>query len=339
MTAIRTIHVGVRGRGRWPLELMAADPRFEPVAIVGREPDALGAECGVAGLDRGAVFTDLRAALDAVACEAVVVCTPVELHARDLRVAFAAGKHVLVEKCLTNVWTEACALVAEADAAGVELVVAQNYRFTATNQTLHHAVTSGGFGTPMLIDLALHKYRPAPRQQDYPFAMFWDQGCHHVDVLQWVFGPIAEVSARTFSAPWSRYRDDAAIQALLRFESGAVWTYLLSNVARVMDHRFLVQSEAGALRLEGERWRWHAAAAGEDDPFGWNDAPLDVPDAPGIPASGEHGVLDAFARALAGAATPISGRANLETLRVCEMVRRAGEAGRPVTRDEVTCTT
>jgi predicted dehydrogenase len=325
---IRTIHVGVRGRGAWPLLLMREDPAFEPAAIVTRDPAPLD--------DPLPKFSVLADALGAVDCDAVVVCTPVELHARDLRVAFAAGKHVLVEKCLSNAWAEACALVREAEAAGVELVVAQNYRYTESTQTLHAALASGDFGTAAIVDLAMHKYRPAPRQQDYPYAMFWDQGCHHVDDLQWCIGPIESVTARTFGAPWSRYRDDAAIQALFRFRGGGTCSYLLSNVSRGNDLRYLVHTDRGVLRREADHWEFAAAAAPDDAPFGWNAAPERVePPAP-MPASGEHGVLAAFREAVTERRpTPISGRANLETLRVCEMVQRAGATGSAVVRADV----
>lgn len=336
MSPIRTIHVGVRGRGAWPVQLMSADARFAPVAVVGRDPALLGDALATAGLGADAAFSSLDDALERVEADAVVVCTPVELHARDLRAAFAAGKHVLVEKCLTNDWDEAVALVEEADAAGVELVVAQNYRYTPCFWTFRHLAGTAEYGEPMLVDIALQKYRPAPRQQDYPFAMMWDQGCHHADALQWALGPVEEVEARTFGAPWSRYRDDAALSAVFRFASGAVWTYLVSNLARSFDHRFSVQTARGALTWEAERWRWHEGLAAEDDAWGRNAPAVDVPPAPDVPASGEHGVLDRFAAAVHdGEATGISGRENLETLRVCEMVRRAGSTGRVVSRGDV----
>ncbi len=333
---IRTIHVGSRGRGEWPVRLLSADERFEPVAIVSREPDAVGDELGLASLDPDRAYRSLDATLEAVDADAVVVCTPVDLHERDLRTAYAAHKHVLVEKCLARRWDEACALVDEADAAGVQLVVAQNSRYRPETRTLHAAVTSGAYGSPTLVDLAMQKYRPAPRQQDYPFAMFWDQGCHHVDDLQWCFGPVAEVTARTFSAPWSRYADDAAIQVLLRFATGVTATYLLSNVARWNELRWSVQSEQGVLSLRGDQWVWVAAAAPDDASFGWNEPPVEVPPLAPRSRSGEYGVVDAFYRAVTtGAAVEISGRPNLETLRVCEMVERSGIAGRPVTHAEV----
>jgi predicted dehydrogenase len=333
---LRTIHVGARGRGAWPLHLMHADTRFQPVGVVTREPASIADTLAVAALPDASAHTSLSAALAAADCDIVVVCTPVELHARDLREAFAAGKHVLVEKCLSNRWDEACALVAEAERAAVELVVAQNSRYTASTQTLHAAVTSGEYGTAAVIDIAMHKYRPAPRQQDYPLAMFWDQGCHHVYDLQWCFGPITAVTARTFGAPWSRYRDDAAIQALCTFESGATCAYLLSNVSRGNELRFSVHTDRGVLTRHGDEWEWAAALAPDDAPFGWNAPPEPVAAPDLVPASGEHGVLDALYEAVTTRTpTPISGRANLETLRVCEMVERAALDGRTVTRAEV----
>ncbi len=334
--ALRTIHVGARGRGTWPLHLMAADERYEPVAVVTRDPSTIADTLAVASLGPGAAFTSLRDALDHVDCDVVVVCTPVELHAADLRVAFAAGKDVLVEKCLSNRWPEACRLVAEAEAGGVALVVAQNYRYTKATQTLHAALTGGEYGTASLIDLAMHKYRPAPRQQDYPFAMFWDQGCHHADELQWCFGPVAEVRAHTFSVPWSRYRDDAAIQALFTFESGATCSYLLSNVSRATELRWSVHTDRGALTRAGDGWEFAEAVAPDDARFGWNAPPVVVPEPDGIRPSGEHALLDVLHRAVHDrAVTEVSGRPNLETLRVCEMVERAATSGHVVTRAEV----
>ena len=38
---IRTIHVGVGRRGRWPLEVLTADPRFMPSALVDVSPELL----------------------------------------------------------------------------------------------------------------------------------------------------------------------------------------------------------------------------------------------------------------------------------------------------------
>jgi len=335
--AIRTVHVGIRGRGRWAFDLAAADPRFEPVAVVSRDPDAVRSVAVAGGVGPERVTSSLEAALDAALRRlAVVVATPVELHARDLRTAFDAGRHVLVEKCLSNRWDEARRLVEEAEVAGVRLVVAQNYRYRPESIALAAALGAGTHGSVGHVDLNLQKYRPAPRQQDYPCAVFWDQGCHHVDELQALLGPVAEVEARSFSAPWSRYHDDAAIQLLARFSSGATWTALLSNLGRSFLVQSVVHTQLGAFVGGMGGWRWLRAVAPDDAPFGWNAAPEEVPVPAGAPPTGEHGVMDDFHRAVADDfPTPLDGSANLEVLRVCEMVERSVRDRRAVARDEV----
>ena len=97
-----------------------------------------------------------------------------------------------------------------------------------------------------------------------------------------------------------------------------------------------MHTELGALFSDAGRWEFHRGAASDDDAFGWNDEPVPVAPVAG-PATGEHGVLDAFYAAVAdGKATVIDGRANLETLRTCEMVRRSVVLDRTVSRSEVT---
>jgi predicted dehydrogenase len=336
MTSIRTVHVGARGRGQWALELMTVDPRFTPVAIVSRDPDAVVDIANRAGIARQAIFTTLAGAASAVDADAAVIATPVDRHGADVRVACTAGLHVLVEKCLSNNWPEAVELVETAEGSRVELIVAQNYRFRPETAALAAALASGRYGRPEIVDLALHKYRPLPRQQDYPCAVFWDQGCHHVDELQAMLGPIAEVDARTFGASWSQYRDDGAISVRARFDSGATWICLLSNLARHHAWRSSIHTERGAFVSDGGPWRWLDAVAPETAAFGWNAEPVELEPPAGSPPTGEHGVLDEFATTVvSGAASVLSGRANLEALRVCEMVERSVRSGRPVSRADV----
>jgi len=115
--ALRTIHIGVGGRGRWPVDLLTEDTRFRPVALVDVSADALGWARQRAGLPESACFVDAGAALRAVEADALVVCAPTRTHAAFCRLGFGAGKHVLVEKGMTLDWVEAGALVGEADAA------------------------------------------------------------------------------------------------------------------------------------------------------------------------------------------------------------------------------
>ncbi|MGN6698060.1 MAG: Gfo/Idh/MocA family protein [Thermomicrobiales bacterium] len=332
---LRTIHVGVGGRGVWPVEVLGNDPKFRPVALVDVNQDFLGAAADRLGLPESACFTDLAVALQAVAADAVIICTPTRTHAALARLAFAAGKHVLVEKGMTLEWEEAQALVADAARADVKFCVAQNYRYYPVVQTVkrllgdpadpHHP------GQVFIVDCQNHRYRPEPRTLDYPYAMVWDMGCHHVDMLADWLGPVARVTAHSYNAPWSQYPYDANIAATLEYANGAICHYVLTHTATIGDWRIILQGERGALRLFDvpgvQFFPRPTRQLGQSQP-----QPCDVADGP----RSEQGVADAFHRYITAGDEPgISGRQNLETLAVCELLVRAARDGRTVERAEL----
>lgn len=330
---VRTIHVGVGGRGRWPVEVLGDDPHFQAVALVDVVPENLAWARERSGLPEAACFADVEDALRHVDADALVIATPTRTHARFCRAGFAAGKHVLVEKGMTLDWSEAQALVREAEQVGVAFCVSQNYRYQSQVATMQQALASGCYGRPHLIDLICHRHRPEPRTLDYPGAMVWDMGCHHFDNLVSLFGPVAEATAVTHNAPWSAYKDDAGISAVLQFASGPICTYELTHQATISEYRWLVQSEAGALQVAGNgNWQW--LPRGEQRQFARSGAPTDVPPV-SMPRSEQGVVDDWYAYMTEGKEPGISGRHNLETLAVCEMTLRAAVLRRTVTREEV----
>jgi len=329
---IRTIHVGVGGRGQWPVDVLSADPRFTPVALVDVVAENLARARERSGLPESACFGDVDEAIAKVAADALVICTPTRTHARFCRAGFAAGKPVLVEKGMTLDWTEANALVREAEEAGVRFCVSQNYRYNGEMRTLQSALETGRYGVPHLVDLIHHRHRPEPRTLNYPGAMVWDMACHHFDNLIFLFGPVARATAVTHGAPWSPYPYDAGVTAVLEFASGPVCTYELTHQATVPDYRFILQSEQGALRTTGDGWEW--LPRGERRQFAPAGPPESVPSAP--PLRSEQGVIDAWYRYIREGTEPgISGRNNLETLAACEMVLQAAQQRRTVDRVEL----
>lgn len=330
---IRTIHVGVGGRGLWPVELLTADERFQPVALVDVVPENLVKARVMSGLPESACFTSVEAALAGGEADALVICTPTKTHAAFCRVGFAAGKHVLVEKGMTMDWTEAQALVRAASEAKVCFCVSQNYRFNQEVRTLHQALATGRYGRPHLIDLIHHRHRPEPRTLTYPGAVVWDMACHHFDNLVSTFGPVQRATAVTHNAPWSPYEYDAGVSAILEFASGPVCTYQTTHQATLTDYRWILQSERGALRaLANGGWEW--LPRGELRQFAPSGPAESIESAP--PRRSEQGVIDAWFRYVNDGVEPgISGRQNLETLAVCEMVLRSAALRRAVARSEL----
>ncbi|HEV2126610.1 MAG TPA: Gfo/Idh/MocA family oxidoreductase, partial [Chloroflexota bacterium] len=196
---------------------------------------------------------------------------------------------------------------------------------------LHHLLAGGEYGTPHLIDLINHRYRPEPRTLDYPFAMVWDMSCHHFDNLVALFGPVAWVTAVSHSAPWSAYPYDAGVSAVLEFQRGLVCTYQLTHQATVSDYRFLVQTERGGLEWDGRQWRFRARP---NRHLGRNSETVPLESVATVRS--EQGVVDDWYRYIVEGVEPgISGRHNLETLAVCEMVVRAATHRAPVERESL----
>ena len=80
---IRTIHLGVGGRGAWPLRQIPDRDDFESVALVDVNAKSLTAAREVTGLGPEACFHGLGDALEAVGADAVVIITPPDMHARQ----------------------------------------------------------------------------------------------------------------------------------------------------------------------------------------------------------------------------------------------------------------
>ena len=123
--------IGVIGAGWWAvvnhIPVLKALPDCEIVAVNRLGKAELADVQKTFGIARG--FEDYREMLDAVPMDGVVVSSPHVLHFEHARAALAKGCHVLVEKPLTTSAADARALVALAEKAGREIVVAYGWNF------------------------------------------------------------------------------------------------------------------------------------------------------------------------------------------------------------------
>ena len=131
--------------------------------------------------------------------EALYICTPHHLHLEHAQLATRAKKHILLEKPVARTIDEARAIISAADAAGVNLMIAENYRFLAPVQEAKRIIDSGAVGRVRLIQL----------QEEYPFeagswrtdmdqnggGVFIDGGIHKVSVLAYLAGRPNQVYA------------------------------------------------------------------------------------------------------------------------------------------------
>ncbi|MBC8228654.1 Gfo/Idh/MocA family oxidoreductase [bacterium] len=322
---IKSIHVGVGGRGVWPIDLAADDENWQPVALVDINEEFLRRARERTGLDKSACFSSLEEAARQVEADAAIICTPTVMHAPFAQIGFAAGLAVLVEKGMTTDLGKAKNLVKEAEERGLAFCVAQNYRFQSVEQTVKHHLDDQMYGKPAIVDLFHHRYRPNPRTLNYPNAMVWDMSCHHFDNLIFWLGKAKTVIARTYNPPWSRYEYDSGVTAIIEFESSIICNYCLTHCAQNGFYHLLMQTDAGTLRA-------YDVSGIEFQPIGKERQSIQLLSVP----SSEQSVLNAFRDYIRQGIEPgISGRNNLNVMALCQAVCVSAEKGKPVTVAEL----
>ena len=314
---LRVIHAGVGGRGRWPLDLVGADKRFESAALVDINPNHLAAARQKTGLPESVCFDDTAKAAQSVEADLVVGCAPTVMHAPIARAAFEAGMHALVEKGMTLEWSLARQLVQEAEEAGSRFCVAQNYRYLPVERAIKSMLGTETYGDAEFMDVTHHRCRFEPRTLNYKNAMMWDMSCHHFDNLNFFVGRPQSAIARTYGASWSKYAPhDANVSAVIEYESGAVCAYTLTHVAQNGFYRAFFHTTKGTIRaydVGGVEFRQINSAAAESIPLIQK-------------GRSEQGVIDDVYRYIAEGVEPgISGRNNLYTLAVIEACARSHE--------------
>src|SRR5262249_5606411 len=202
------------------------------VAAYTRNP-ANGAE--IAGLAEGgcAVFDDLGAMLKQPDLDVVCVCTPSGAHMEPAVQAAKAGKHVVVEKPLEITLSRCDAIIGACDKAGVRLCTIFPSRFTDANLRLKAAIETGRFGRLTLGDTYVKWWRPRQYYDSGGWRGTWsrdgggalmNQAIHNVDLLYWLIGDVAAVSAMTATLAHERIEVEDTAVAGLRFKNGALGT-------------------------------------------------------------------------------------------------------------------
>ncbi|MCC7494177.1 MAG: Gfo/Idh/MocA family oxidoreductase [Fimbriimonadaceae bacterium] len=271
--ALRTLHIGVGGRGVWPLRLFPNRDDVQPVGLCDIRPEALAAARERTGLPERACWDDWQTALATCDCDAVVVITPPQLHAPMVLAAVEAGRQVLVEKPFTMDLREAGQIVAAADARGVKVAVAQQRRYSPEERLAQQRLAGGDLGAPEVGVLTAFSKRPGVHhsgQQRDSYA--WERGIHDLDSL-WALlgGTPRRVQAVSFNPSWSPYAHGAGLFATVEFSSGAVGSVTCSFMSHFRDSRVQIECAGGSLEPTGGVVKWHPADGGE--PVVWTPEP------------------------------------------------------------------
>ncbi|KAK3110685.1 hypothetical protein LTR53_014772 [Teratosphaeriaceae sp. CCFEE 6253] len=176
--------------------------------------------------------------------DAAIVCTPNSTHV-DLSVALlTAGVHVLVEKPIATSGASAQHLIDVAQVSERQLLVGHHRRFNPYVTATKRALAESAIGRVIAVSGLWTAYKPdsyfegagAWRGEARSGGPILINLVHEVDILQYLLGPITRVHAeQAISQRGLEAEEGAAV--LLRFESGVVGTFLLSDVV-VSPHNF-----------------------------------------------------------------------------------------------------
>ncbi len=183
---------------------------------------------------------DWREVLKDVEVDAVYLATPVRLHAEQAVAAAEAGKHVLCEKPMALDVASGERMLAAARAHGVRLGVAYYRHHYPVIARLRALLTSGEIGAPVLAHMqAFELFEPGPddprawllRRSESGGGPMADFGCHRIEVLLDLLGPVADVRGFPDNVRYREREVEDTCVAHLRFRSRAVAVLAVTHAA------------------------------------------------------------------------------------------------------------
>lgn len=181
-------------------------------------------------------YDDAGSLIDDAEVDAVYVATPPSTHKRYALMAIAAGKPVYVEKPMAMDAAECEAIIAAGEAAGVPVFVAYYRRALPRFAKVRDLLARGAIGAPRALNVVLHQPLH-PRYADSAAShwhvqpaisgggLFMDLGCHTLNLLDWLFGPIISANGLA-SNQLGAYAAEDSVAMSFAFEAGLLGTGL-----------------------------------------------------------------------------------------------------------------
>ena len=175
--------------------------------------------------------TELGDALARDDVDAVILCTPTQMHAEQAIACMAAGKHVQVEIPLADSWADAQAVVAKQQETGLTCMVGHTRRFNPSHQYVHNRIMAGELNLQQM-DVQTYFFRrrninAKGEPRSWTDHLLWHHAAHTVDLFAYQAGRIVQANAIEGPIhPELGIAMDMSIQ--LKAESGAICTLSLS---------------------------------------------------------------------------------------------------------------
>ncbi|GAB4215998.1 MAG: hypothetical protein Fur007_15180 [Rhodoferax sp.] len=202
----------------------------EVVSLISRDLDKTRQVAAKYGIPH--VTTELAESLALPDVDAVILCTPTQLHASQTLACLRAGKHVQVEIPLCDVLADGEAVVQAAQTSGLVAMCGHTRRFNPSHQYVHQQIKAGRFNIQQM-DVQTYFFRRSNmnalgQPRSWTDHLLWHHAAHTVDLFAYQCGsPIVKANAIQGPIhPTLGIAMDMSIQ--LKAANGAICTLSLS---------------------------------------------------------------------------------------------------------------
>ena len=229
----KTIKVALAGAGAFGIKHIEAIQNIDGVEVVSLVSRDLGKTREVAA-KYGIAHTsiDLADSLALPEVDAVILCTPTQMHAAQTIACLKAGKHVQCEIALADTLAGAQQVVALQKSTGLVAMAGHTRRFNPSHQWLNQKIKAGEFSIQQL-DVQTYFFRRSNinalgQARSWTDHLLWHHAAHTVDLFAYQCGsPIVRANAVQGPIhPVLGIAMDMSIQ--LKAANGAICTLSLS---------------------------------------------------------------------------------------------------------------
>lgn len=255
------IRLGIVGYGNIAKKHLEAlqnnDLGIECVAICDINPNALIQATTTHQVEGYQTLSEMLAQKE---IDVVTLCTPSGLHAKQAIAVAAAKKHVITEKPMAIHYADGKAMRKVCDDNGVKLFVVKQNRFHPTIALLKQSIIEKRFGRVFMVNCNVFWTRPTSYYTDVAWRGTWEmdggalmnQGSHYIDLLYYLFGPVASVHAMTATLDRPIETEDSAM-IQLRWRSGTLGSLNLTVLTypKNLEASLTVIGETGTVKIGG----------------------------------------------------------------------------------------
>jgi len=229
----KTIKVALAGAGAFGVKHLDGIKNIdgvEVISLISRDIDKTKEVAAKYGI--GHVTTDLADALALKEVDAVILCTPTQMHAEQTLACLKAGKHVQVEIPLADSLQGAQDVIALQKQTGLVAMCGHTRRFNPSHQYVHNEIQAGKFNIQQM-DVQTYFFRRTNtnalgQPRSWTDHLLWHHAAHTVDLFAYqANSPIVQANAIQGPIhPVLGIAMDMSIQ--LKAANGAICTLSLS---------------------------------------------------------------------------------------------------------------